>query len=79
MAFVRSKRHGNRQYYYLVENYNDHGKIRQRVLKYLGTKPPMGRQKHLKGSGPSSVKGAVPHEDTFVLSPEIAEGLTVNG
>ena len=78
MAFVRLKKHGNNEYYYLVENFNDHGKVRQRVLKYLGTKPPMGRQKGLKGNGPRPVKGPVEHEDNFVLSPEIAEGLKVN-
>jgi len=53
MAFVRFKRHGKRLYWYLVENYNDHGKIRQRVLKYLGTRSPRGRHTRLKGSGPN--------------------------
>lgn len=34
----------------LVESYREDGKVRQRVLKYLGTHPPKGRQKGLRGS-----------------------------
>jgi hypothetical protein len=48
MAFVRIKKHGDREYYYLVESFRDNGKVRQRVLEYLGTHPPRGRQKGLK-------------------------------
>ncbi|MBA7519044.1 hypothetical protein ES705_11118 [subsurface metagenome] len=38
MSFIRSKKFSNgRIYYYLVESYrDDHGKVKQRVLKYLG-------------------------------------------
>jgi len=39
MAFIRSKRIGNRVYYYLVENRREGKKVRQKVLKYLGTSP----------------------------------------
>jgi hypothetical protein len=49
MAFVTKKRHGNRFYYYLVEGYREGGKVKQRTIKYLGTRPPRGRQKGLKG------------------------------
>ena len=45
MAFVRAKKHGNRVYYYLVENKWVDGKVRQKVLKYLGTIPPEGWKK----------------------------------
>jgi len=52
VAFVRVKRQGNRAYYYLVENKREGKKVRQKVIKYLGTEPPtkeqieiMGRQK----------------------------------
>ncbi|MBA7479489.1 hypothetical protein ES707_22300 [subsurface metagenome] len=52
MAFVRVKRQGNRAYYYFVENKREGKKVRQKVIKYLGTEPPtkeqieiMGRQK----------------------------------
>ncbi len=43
MAFVRAKRQGNRTYYYLVENHRDGKKVRQKVIKYLGTEMP-GRE-----------------------------------
>lgn len=36
MAFIRIKMVKGRPYSYLVENYREGGKVRQRVLKYLG-------------------------------------------
>jgi hypothetical protein len=43
MAFVRVKKFGKRQYYYLVESYWVPGKgPQQRVLKYLGKNPKLG-------------------------------------
>lgn len=37
MAYVRKKRINGSEYYYLVEGYRDEdGKVRQRVIKYLG-------------------------------------------
>jgi len=50
MAFIREKRRGSRRYYYLVENYREDGHVRQRTIRYLGTKRPRGRQKGLRGS-----------------------------
>ena len=44
MAFIRSKRKGNRVYYYLVENRREGKKVRQKVIKYLGTEPPTKEQ-----------------------------------
>ena len=40
MPFVRAKRRGNRNYYYLVESRREGKKVRQRVLRYLGTQRP---------------------------------------
>ena len=40
MAFVRTKRQGDRIYYYLVENRREGNKVKQKVIKYLGTEPP---------------------------------------
>jgi hypothetical protein len=40
MAYVRTKRRGQRLYYYLVESKREGDKVRQRVIRYLGTKPP---------------------------------------
>ena len=50
MAFVRVKYHDKRPYYYLVETYREGGKVKQRTLRYIGTRPPKGRQRGLKGS-----------------------------
>jgi hypothetical protein len=36
MPFVRTKRIGGVEYYYLIESYREDGKPRQRVLAYLG-------------------------------------------
>jgi len=44
VAFVRVKRQGNRIYYYLVENKREGKKVKQKVIKYLGTKPPTKEQ-----------------------------------
>jgi len=44
LAFVRVKRQGNRTYYYLVENKREGKKVRQRVVRYLGTEPPTRQQ-----------------------------------
>jgi len=44
MAFIRSKRKGNRVYYYLVENRREGKKVRQKVIKYLGAERPTKEQ-----------------------------------
>lgn len=44
MAFVRVKRQGDRRYYYLVESKREGKKVRQRVIRYLGTEPPTREQ-----------------------------------
>ncbi len=44
MAFVRSKRKGNRTYYYLVESRREGNKVRQKVIKYLGAEMPTKEQ-----------------------------------
>jgi len=44
MAFVRTKRIGNKDYYYLVENYREGKKVKQRVIRYLGINPPTKEQ-----------------------------------
>jgi len=49
MAFIRSKNIRGHTYYYLVETHREGKKVRQKVLKYLGTKPPEGWQPKKKG------------------------------
>ena len=40
MAFIRAKRQGDKVYYYLVESRREGKRVRQKVLKYLGTSVP---------------------------------------
>jgi hypothetical protein len=40
MSYVRAKRRGNRTYYYLVESKREGKRVRQRVIRYLGTEVP---------------------------------------
>ena len=40
MPYVRVKRRGQKVYYYLVESKREGTKVRQRIIRYLGTKPP---------------------------------------
>jgi len=49
MAFTRKIVRGGHIYYQLVESYRDDGKVKQRVLKYLGKKTPSSFQ-HLEGN-----------------------------
>jgi len=44
VAFIRTKRKRNRTYYYLVESKREGKKVRQKVIKYLGTEPPTKEQ-----------------------------------
>lgn len=39
VAFIRAKRRGDKTYYYLVETKREGNKVKQKVLKYLGTSP----------------------------------------
>jgi len=45
MSFIRSKKFSNgRVYYYEVQSYRDHGKVKQRVIRYLGKVDPRGKK-----------------------------------
>lgn len=37
MAFIRKKKVKGHTYYYIVRSYREKGKIKQEVLRYLGT------------------------------------------
>lgn len=39
MSFIRCKKRGDKKYYYEVENKWVRGKVRQKVIRYLGTSP----------------------------------------
>lgn len=46
MSFIRAKKFSNgRVYFYEVESYRSQGKVKQRVLKYLGKVDPRGSEK----------------------------------
>lgn len=50
MAYVRKKRIKGHDYYYLIESYRRHGKVKTRTLKYLGTSPDVPPEwQHLLG------------------------------
>src|SRR5438094_5762113 len=40
MSFIRTKVRGGHEYRYLVENYREDGKVKQRILEYLGPVDP---------------------------------------
>lgn len=40
MAYLRAKKFNGRTYYYLVEGHREGKKVKQKVLKYLGTEKP---------------------------------------
>jgi hypothetical protein len=40
VAYVRVKRRGDKNYYYLVESKREGRKVTQHIIAYLGTKPP---------------------------------------
>ena len=44
MPYVRVKRRGQKVYYYLVESKREGTKVRQRIIRYLGTKPPTEKE-----------------------------------
>lgn len=37
MAFIRRKKVKGKTYYYIVESYKEKGRVKQRVLRYIGT------------------------------------------
>jgi len=37
MTFIRRKKVKGKTYYYIVKSYKDNGKVKQRVLLYIGT------------------------------------------
>jgi len=40
MAYIRVQKRGRRRYYYLVRSEREGKKVRQKFLKYLGTRKP---------------------------------------
>ncbi len=47
MSFIRCKKRGDKKYYYEVENKWVNGKVRQKVIKYLGTSPFKQRRREV--------------------------------
>jgi len=40
MSYIRKKKFGGREYWYLCKSVREGSKVRQKVIKYLGTKKP---------------------------------------
>lgn len=47
MSFLRTKKQGDREYLYEVENRREGDKVRQRVLRYLGPKKVFSDKKQV--------------------------------
>ena len=62
MAFIRTKKVKNHTYYYLVESYTENGRMKQRILKYLGKEIPEEYLHEYRKRGPrvSSPKTEIP-------------------
>jgi len=59
MAFIRTKKIKGHTYYYRVESYVENGRIKQRVLKYLGKEIPEEylheyRKRRARGNSPKT-------------------------
>jgi len=48
MAFIRRKRVKGKIYYYVVESYKEKGKVKQRVLCYIGTAKNLLKKLHIR-------------------------------
>ena len=53
MAYVKRKRIGGGEYFYLVESYRAQGKVKTRVLAYLGKSPRVPRNLAYKVGRPA--------------------------
>ena len=62
MAFIRAKKIKGHTYYYRVESYVENGRIRQKILKYLGKEIPEEYLHEYRKRGPraSSPKTEIP-------------------
>ena len=50
MAFLRKKKISGKVYYYLVQNSRIDGKVKQKVIAYLGNSGSLLKKLNLKGS-----------------------------
>ncbi|NIO03867.1 MAG: hypothetical protein GTN74_04435 [Proteobacteria bacterium] len=75
MAFIRAKKIRGHTYYYRVESYVENGRIKQRILKYLGKEIPEEylHEYRKRCSGASSMKIEIPTRLTSV-NPGKAKG-----
>jgi hypothetical protein len=72
MAFIRAKKIRGHTYYYRVESYVENGRIKQRILKYLGKEIPEEYLHEYRKRGPraSSPKTEIPTRPAPVISGE---------
>lgn len=66
MTFIRAKHRGDRTYYYLVEGHREDGKIRQKVVQYLGTAESLA-ERLAHPAEPLSVVAALDYGPVAVL------------
>jgi hypothetical protein len=48
MAFIRKKKVKGKTYYYVVESYKEKGRVKQRVICYIGTADNLLKKLHIR-------------------------------
>ena len=48
MAFIRRKKIKGKTYYYVVESYKEKGRVKQRVVYYIGSTENLLRKLHIR-------------------------------
>ena len=74
MAFIRTKKINGISYYYLVENKRIDGKVRQKVIKYLGKNKDLVPKKELKKKGFLRIKRINEHSYYYLVRNVRADG-----
>jgi len=71
MPYVRVKRRGDRNYYYLVQSKREGKKVRQHIIRYLGTQRPTKEQQEAiirEVTKPEGYMKSVPEKGTHVVT-----------
>ena len=74
MAFLRTKTVKGRRYRYLVENYREEGKVRQRIIEYLGLEKGEDEQMVATTSTNISFDKYLSYDDGTNKNFELVEG-----
>ena len=67
MSFIRKKRRNGRVYLYEVENHRVDGKVKQRIIRYIGVDPDSEREAFPACNDDLSLDGVKLHGPVLVL------------